>query len=287
LYDVTKDGWLSPGAGTVTEDGRKIVPDFGVAGGNGMPGQTIGIGGLGRVRLEAYTNTVGATFPGHPLQPSVVVLAPVSSPGAVALPTGLTLRIASIAGIGAPTTPTGSYALPDVTVPATATSPVTVTAVVTATNVPTAPPVVLRAAPLTGAATTATTPGLSGGTAQASLAADLTQPNVVSGEAPFQLAGWFESPIKFAGEAATTVQVAASLGRPVAGALLHGERQGGAAPRGPGAGVAALTTGRAFERSKVREFECSRAPHPSSPPLRRAQEGRGKERAGGQAFEGS
>ncbi len=29
FYDVTKDGWYSPGQGTVADDGSKIVPDPG------------------------------------------------------------------------------------------------------------------------------------------------------------------------------------------------------------------------------------------------------------------
>jgi hypothetical protein len=175
-----------------------------------MPGQTIGIGGLGRVRLEAYSNTLTVTLPGHPLQTAALVIPSVTSPGAVALASGPTLRIASIAGITAPTNPTGSYGTPDITVPATASSPVAV--VVTATNIPNGTPVVLRATPITGTATTATTPGLSGGTASASLPVDLTQPGVVSAEATFQLAGWFDSPIKYAGEEVTTVTVTAGLG---------------------------------------------------------------------------
>jgi hypothetical protein len=41
---------------------------------------------------------------------------------------------------------------------------------------------------------------------------DLTQPGMVSGEATFALAGWFDSPVKYAGEEVTTVRVVASLG---------------------------------------------------------------------------
>ncbi len=170
-----------------------------------------GNGGLGRVRLEAYTNTLTVTIPPDPWVPNVRPTPSVTTPGSVTLASPPQLRITSVGGITAPDPPTGSYALPDITLPANAGT--TVTVVVNATNVPDGRPVALRVVPLTGSAITDTTPPLSGGTAQKDVTLpNLDQPYVVNAEVTFQLGGWLDSPIKYAGEEVTTVKVTASLG---------------------------------------------------------------------------
>jgi hypothetical protein len=177
--------------------------------GGGPPGTGVGggTGGVGRIRLEAFSNALTVNLSG--VSPSVGV------PGAV-FPTGLpTLAIASVGGLAAPAAPAGSYSAPDVRLPSTATSPVAV--VVTATNVPDGTPIVMRATPQTGAVTTATTPGLSGGTASATLAMDLTQPNVIAAGATFQIAA-ADVPVHVAQLAGpedriTSVRVEAAFGR--------------------------------------------------------------------------
>ncbi len=192
-----------------------------VAGGAGFDTAN-GAGGAGRIRLEAFTNTLTATLGGAG--------ATFAAPGPVFATTLPGLAIASVAGVAAPPAPTGSYATPDVTLPSTATSPVAV--VVNATNIPLATPVVLRAKPQTGTATTATTGGLSGtlaaSTASANLALDLTQPSVISAEATFQIAA-LDVPVKVAEAAGpddplTHVRVAAAFG--AASAVTYITRSG-------------------------------------------------------------
>ncbi len=165
-----------------------------------------GRGGYGRIRLEAFNSTLVVYMPGPGVPSSI------GPPGivmAISLPT---LRITTVGGQTVPLTPTGAFATPDVTLPTAATTPVRV--VVTATNIPAGTQVFLRAKPVTGPITSVTTPGLSGGTAQADLPMELTQPNIIGAEATIILSGWFGSPIKYAGEDVMTATVTASLGGP-------------------------------------------------------------------------
>ncbi len=172
----------------------------------GGPASGAGAGGVGRTRLEAFTNTLTVNVSG--VAPST------GTPGAV-FPASLpSLSIASVAAITAPAAPTGSYATPDITLPSATVSPVAV--VVTGTTIPDGTAVVLRGKPQTGSTTTATTPGLSGGTASANLALDLAQTNVISAEATFQIAA-IDVPIKVAEAAGpddpvTHVRVSAAFG---------------------------------------------------------------------------
>ncbi len=161
-----------------------------------------GAGGTGRIRLEGYTNTMNVTVTG--VNPSLDIPRGLSATGFPSL------TITTIGGQTVPATPTGSFYSVDVTLPSSAPSPVAV--VVTATNIPAGTPVLLKAKPLTGAVTTVTTPGLSGGTATANLAMDLAQPNLVSAEATFTITSALDSPIKYAGEDVTTATVTAGLG---------------------------------------------------------------------------
>ncbi len=186
-------------ATTLTGSGGRIL----VTGGNGFIGTLgpWGRGGFGRIRLEAFTNNL-TLVEGMP--PSL------GSPGPLFPSNVPTITIVSVGGQTVPAGRTGSIFTPDVTLPGATTSPVRV--VVTATNIPDGTAVVLRAKPMTGAATTVTTPALLGGTAQADLPMDLTQPNVLDAEATFQLGAALDSPIKYAGEDVTTATVTASLG---------------------------------------------------------------------------
>jgi hypothetical protein len=131
-----------------------------------------GSGGAGFVRVEAFnfssftpnvpTNTV--TF---------------SLPNPVTIPSGPTLRIASVAGVTAPAVPLGSLAgVPDIVVPSTTANPVTVA--IEAANIPPGTIVQVTLTPLNGARFTAQsgplagTQGASTATASLSLAAGMS-----------------------------------------------------------------------------------------------------------------
>lgn len=101
------------------------------AGGRVLP-QAFEVGGIGRIRAEAFVfGPFAATFPATSiaLQPGPVTNA--STPALVNLPT---LAFTSVGGVAPPAAPTGSFTTADVTLPPTTTNPVSVT--LTATNTP-------------------------------------------------------------------------------------------------------------------------------------------------------
>ena len=149
----------------------------------GAAGAFSGAGGLGRIRLEAYTLTIstGSRTPeatqGFP-QP---VFPAAGQP---------TLTIASVGGIAGPATPGGSFlAAPDILLPTGTTNPVAVA--LTASNIPLGTVVQVTATPQSGSKTTATSSGLAGSvassTATASITLSLTQTNVLTATATFPL----------------------------------------------------------------------------------------------------
>jgi len=81
---------------------------------------------IGRSRVEAFTNTATISFTQAPS---------ITTPGALALPN---LSITSVAGVAAPVSPTGSFANPDVTLPAGTANPMTIALAVS--NIPLARP---------------------------------------------------------------------------------------------------------------------------------------------------
>jgi hypothetical protein len=169
-----------------------------------------GPGGLGRIRLEAYTLTVSGTRSPEPTQ---------SQPLSVFPSTGQpTLAIATVAGVAAPATPSGSFlTAPDILLPTGTTSPVAVG--LTAANVPLGTTILVTATPQSGAKTTATSTGLAGtvetSTATASLSVSLTQTSVLTASATFPMVAMAgDGPLYAAGEEITHVRVAAVLGGP-------------------------------------------------------------------------
>ncbi len=180
-----------------------------VRGGEGG-GSSFGFGGPGApglIRLEAYTNTATLNFPG-------AIVPSVSTPGSLSVTGNPSLRIASVAGV-AVTTLGGSYANPDLTLPASPTFPLQV--VVEAPNVPINTNVVVRVSPIVGEVTTASAPVLAGTPPRATVSFGtfpLDRPSAMDAEATYDLlaGGWFDSPIKYAGEDVTTVKVATRFG---------------------------------------------------------------------------
>ena len=145
---------------------------------NGGPGAS-----PGRIRIEALTNSAsisGGSAGGVTVgAPDVLSLSVVG------------LRIAAIGGVRPPATPTGSYATPDVILPAGTTSPVAIT--LEASQIPPGTTVTVIATPLSGAPVVVTSTPLIGTTAAttatATLAVPTTQPSIVSATAAFTLSG--------------------------------------------------------------------------------------------------
>jgi hypothetical protein len=163
---------------------------------------------MGRVRLEAHT--FDGVIAGNPDYSY-------GAPGSVFPASAPTLRIASIAGMAAPTQPTGSYQTPDVTLPTTTTNPVTVG--LEAANIPTGTVIAVTVTPQWGTATTTSSTPLSGtqaaSTATASVTLPTSDPAILTATATFTLvaAAGFPKPL-YAGEEVTHVRVAATYGGP-------------------------------------------------------------------------
>jgi hypothetical protein len=180
---------VAGGAGTSPDDGCK----------NG------GAGATGRVRLEGETITrTAATTP--------VALSDL--PGPVFVAGTPTLRIASVAGVSTPESPTGNA---DVTLPASTPNPVTV--VFTTTGVPVGNTVSLTVTPAFGNKTTAVTPALVGDTSSATASASVNLPvgpSVLSAQTTYTVVAAVGDLLKnFAGnERVEKVTLMATLGGP-------------------------------------------------------------------------
>lgn len=197
---------LLASSGTITLNGS-IKATGGVGGPSGGPAGGSGSGGAvrvvastlvgnaiidvsggpgaspGRIRIEALKNT--ATVSG-----GVIGGVTVGTPDAITLNV-VGLRIGAIAGMRAPAAPAGSYATPDVILPAGTTSPVTVA--LEASQIPLGTTITVTATPLSGAPVLAISTPLAGtaaaATATATLAIPTTQPSVISATASFTLTG--------------------------------------------------------------------------------------------------
>jgi hypothetical protein len=174
-----------------------------VAGGAG-----VNAGSAGRIRIEAFTNTATINVSGSASGLSV------AQPTSVAL-SGITLRIASVAGLPAPASPTGSYSTPDLVLPAGSPAPVTVA--LEATNIPLGTTIVVTATPQTEAAASVVSTPLAGSfaasTATATVPISVTQPTVISASASFTLsAAGGDAPVIADGEPVERVRVGATLG---------------------------------------------------------------------------
>jgi hypothetical protein len=189
-------------ATTITGSGGSIN----VVGGVPTFGGSAGSGSIGRIRIEAYTNTATINYAQVPS---------IDKPGVVALPNAPTLTISAIAGVAAPASPTGTYATPDITLPAGTTNPMTIA--LAASNIPLGTTVTVTVKPLDGAASSATSTGLAGtlaaSTATASLTIPTSQPSVISASATFTLASLpGAGPLFAQGEQVERIRVAAVLG---------------------------------------------------------------------------
>ncbi len=156
-------------------------------------------GGLGRIRLESYSNSFPGTDPPYTYgQPRNVfeVNAPV-------------LAITSIGGVNTPSYPTGSYTQPDVMLPDTTTNPVTVT--LAANNIPVGTTVTVSVIPQYGSATEVTTT-LSGtdssSTGSANVDLSTQYSNVITAQATFTM----QQAMYYNGEKIKKVKVAATMG---------------------------------------------------------------------------
>lgn len=122
-----------------------------------------GQGATGRIRLEAETFTrTAASNPVHSF----------GSPTSVFVAGLPTLRITSVAGVPAPTSPTGNA---DITLPSTTPNPVTV--VFSTTGVPVGNTVTLRVTPAYGDATTVVSPAVTGTTSAGTASVSVTLPS--------------------------------------------------------------------------------------------------------------
>jgi hypothetical protein len=162
-------------------------------------------GASGRVRLEAETIT--RTAASNPIASTAL-------PGNVFVAGAPGLRIASVAGVAAPATPSGTA---DITLPATTANPVTV--VFEANGVPLGNTVQLTVTPAFGTRTTATSPALSGTTSAATASVSVSLPSgpsVLSAQTTFTVVAAVGDLLRnFAGnERVERVTLLATLGGP-------------------------------------------------------------------------
>src|SRR5262245_10403187 len=195
---------------TVLSGNGSISAQGGVAGAigtcDGTGGREAGSNGApGRVRLEAETIT--RTAASNPVASTAL-------PGNAFVAGAPGLRIASVAGVAAPATPTGTA---DITLPATTANPVTV--VFEANGVPLGNTVQLTVTPAFGTRTTATSPALSGSTASATASVSVSLPSgpsVLSAQTTFTVVAAVGDLLRnFAGnERVERVTLLATLGGP-------------------------------------------------------------------------
>ena len=151
---------------------------------NALGGGGSGSGGVGRIRVEAYTASVPyGTSPMYTY----------GQPGSVVVSNTPNLRITSIAGASVPASPAGSFSSPDILLPSGTTNPVSVA--VAASYIPVGTTVTIRVIPRTGTATSTTTT-LSGvlesSTGTANVSISTTTTTVIMASATFTVAMNFE-----------------------------------------------------------------------------------------------
>lgn len=182
----------------------------GIAVNAGLGANGGGTGADGRIRIEAF-NADGAFLNFNGVQPSN------AQPSSVTLPNNPSLRIASVAGIAAPSAPTSSYSNPDIVLAAGAVNPVTVS--FETSNIPLGTALTVKVAGRTGSFTTVTSTPLTGtlqnSTASASVAIPTDQPSIISASASFTLVALgAQGPVFVEGEEVDRVKVTASVGGP-------------------------------------------------------------------------
>jgi len=156
-------------------------------------------GGTGRIRIEAYTNNrTSDTDPPYTF----------GTPESIFVGNAPALTITSIGGTNVPSSPTGAYATPDITLPSATSNPVTVA--VSGANIPVGTAVMVRAVPQYGSETmsSSTLSGtLQSSTATVNVDISTTYSNVLSAEATYTVTGMFWN-----GEEIDRVRVAATMG---------------------------------------------------------------------------
>jgi hypothetical protein len=191
-----------------------------VAGGSGgsYSGNTGGAGAAGRVRVEAFTNTLVANMTG-----GIAASVSTGSPTSVTLSNSPTLQITSVGGVAAPASPTGSFFAPDVVLPGTTANPVTVN--ISAANVPTGTTLTVTVVGFMGASSSSTSTALTGtlasSTATASVTLPTNEPAVITVTATFAIASLDgHGPYYADGEPVDRVRVTAASGGRSALALI-------------------------------------------------------------------
>lgn len=193
-------------ANTVSGNGNLNASGGGGGGANVSFGG--GAGGQGYIRIEAFdfNGFVGTSTPSNII--SFALPHPVTSP------TAPSLRIASIGGVNAPSSPLGTLqGVPDVIVPSTQTNPVTVA--LEASNLPLGTIIQVTLTPSKGARTTVQSTGLTGTEATSTATASINLPggiSVVSALAVIDLALAKLDPIFLDGERVRRIEVAATFG---------------------------------------------------------------------------
>ncbi len=191
-------------ANTVSGNGSLNVS----GGTQGCSSLCAGAGGRGYVRLEAYdTNSfTGSSVPGNFI--SFALPHPITPPNAPQL------RIASVGGINAPSSPLGSLqGVPDIVVPASQTNPVSVA--LEGANLPVGTVVQVILTPATGGRTTVQSGGLAGTESASTASASVTLPNgisVISALAVIDLTIAKAKPMFIEGERVNRIEVAATFG---------------------------------------------------------------------------
>lgn len=190
-------------ANTVTGTGT-----INVSGGGGGCSPCSGAGGRGYIRLEAfdYNNFTGSSTPSNII--SFALPHPITPPNAPQL------RIASVAGINAPSTPLGSLqGVPDIVVPASQSNPVNVA--LEGANLPVGTVVQVILTPATGARTTVSSGPLAGTESASTASASVTLPSgicVISAIGVIDLTIAKANPMFMDGERVNRIEVAATFG---------------------------------------------------------------------------
>lgn len=159
-------------------------------------------GGNGRIRLEAdvVTRTTNST----PYQTY-------STPGPVFVADIPSIRITSIGGIPVPSSATGSYGTPDITLPSGTANPIQIE--LSASNIPTGTAITVSVVPQLGQASSSTSTALSGtrqsSTATASVNLTLDQPCVITAQTTFNV----QTAMYYEGEKIEKAMVASVIGK--------------------------------------------------------------------------
>jgi hypothetical protein len=201
-------GGGSGGAVRLAANAISGPPNIQVSGGNGG---NLGNGGAGYVRIEAFDLS---NFNPNITPASAIFTVSTPKP---AIPSNLPqLRVTSVAGVAAPTTPAGSFGnTPDVTVPTAQTNPVPVE--LAASNIPVGNIVQVKVTPEAGAPTTVQSTPLAGTLASSTATANVTLPTgvcLISVTTTIDLALMSHlKPIFIDGERVRKMEISATFGR--------------------------------------------------------------------------